>query len=349
MTEKFIISFKKKSERKLDKLILDNCPPNLSLSRTKIQDLIKQKMIFDPQKQNALTLKTKTDDLEQVILVFCQNLQKKLIAEDLDVPIIFEDKYFVVFNKPANMVVHPVKASQSGTLVNFLIYKYRNKLPITYDNFRPGIVHRLDKDTSGLIIVAKTDFCAGSLIEQFKNRKVKKVYLALCIGNPLENLTKIISKPGISMTQDNILEVKTCIRRNKINREMMEVDTHDGKPAVSRFTVQTVYDLGKYLKLSLVSCEIESGRTHQIRVHAKFIGCPIFGDKLYKLRRKEDVEVEKFILSSRNGTKSRQMLHAHELSIIHPESGERVFFKSNLPLDFSKLLSNLNKYDANRL
>ena len=104
MTEKFIISLTKKSERRLDKLILENCPPNLSLSRTKIQDLIKQKMIFDPQKQNALTLKTKTDDLMQVILYSDQHLQRTLIPEDLDVPIIFEDNDLIVFNKPSSKV-----------------------------------------------------------------------------------------------------------------------------------------------------------------------------------------------------------------------------------------------------
>ena len=126
MIEKFIISFTKKSERKLDKLILDNCPNSLSLSRTKIQDLIKRKMIFDPQKRDALTLKTKTNDLEQVILHIDKHLKRNLTPENLDVPIVFEDKSLVVFNTPANMVVHPVKSSQCGTLVNFLIDKYTN-------------------------------------------------------------------------------------------------------------------------------------------------------------------------------------------------------------------------------
>ena len=344
MTEKFIISLTKKSERRLDKLILENCPPNLSLSRTKVQDLIKRKMIFDPQKQNALTLKTKTDDLMKVILYFDRHLRRTLMAEDLDVPIVFEDNSLVVFNKPPNMVVHPVKSSQRGTLVNFLIYKFQDTLPITSDRFRPGIVHRLDKDTSGLIVVAKTKLSADSLIKQFKSRNVKKVYLALCIGNPLENLNKIISKPGINMLADNILEVKTYIKRNKINREMMEVSSDDGRLAKSRFTIQTVYDLGENQKLSLVSCEIETGRTHQIRVHAKFIECPIVGDKLYRLRRKEDVDMKKTILSFLDGTRSRQMLHAHELSIVHPESSETLFFKGILPLDFSNLLMNLSKY-----
>ena len=212
MFEKYIISLTNKSEKKLDKLILENCPPNLSLSRTKVQDLIKQRMIFDPQKQNALTLKTKTDDLMKVILYFDRHLRRTLMAEDLDVPIVFEDNSLVVFNKPPNMVVHPVKSAQRGTLVNFLIFNFQDTLPITDDRVRPGIVHRLDKDTSGLIIVAKTKLSAGSLIKQFKSRKVKKVYLALCIGNPLEHLNKIISKPGINMLEDNILEVKTYIK-----------------------------------------------------------------------------------------------------------------------------------------
>ncbi len=301
-------------------------------------------MIFDPQKQNALTLKTKTDDLMQVILYSDQHLQKTLIAEDLDVPIVFEDDAVIVFNKPSNMVVHPVKSAQRGTLVNFLIYKFQDTLPITYDRFRPGIVHRLDKDTSGLIIVAKTKLSADSLIKQFKSRKVKKVYLALCIGNPLENLSKIIGKPGINILEGDILEVKTNIKRNKINREMMEVCADGGRLAISRFTVQTVYDLGKNRKLSLVNCEIETGRTHQIRVHAKLIECPIVGDNLYQLRRKEDFDVKKTILPLLDGKRSRQMLHARELSIVHPDSSKTLVFQGILPYDFSNLISNLSKY-----
>ena len=243
------------------------------------------------------------------------------------------------------MVVHPVKSSQRGTLVNFLIYKYQYTLPTTYDQFRPGIIHRLDKDTSGLIIIAKTAFCANSLITQFKSREVKKVYLALCIGNPVDNLNKIICKPGVDVLEDNSIEVKTHIRRNKTNREIMEVNSAQGKLAISRFSVQTIYDLGKYQKLSLVSCEIETGRTHQIRVHAKLIGTPIIGDRLYKLKRKEDYEVEKAVLSLCDDERRlRQMLHAQELSILHPESGRTLSFRADLPLDFSYFLSKLSKY-----
>ena len=345
MIEKFIISFTKKSERKLDKLILDNCPNSLSLSRTKIQDLIKRQMIFDPQKRDALTLKTKTNGLERVILYFDKQAQRNLTPEDLDVSIVFEDKSLVVFNKPPNMVVHPVKLSQRGTLVNFLIYKYKDTLPTRYDNLRPGIIHRLDKDTSGLIVIAKTEFCADFLIAQFKSRQVKKVYLALCIGNPLEKLSNIIKKPGISIHEDNSIEVKTYLRRNKTNREIMEVSSDAGKLAISLFRVQTIYDLGEYQKLSLVSCEIETGRTHQIRVHAKLIGHPIFGDKLYKLSRKEDFEVEKTISSICNNDRIlRQMLHARELSFLHPDSGKSLSFRADLPPDFSYVLSKLVEY-----
>ena len=146
------------------------------------------------------------------------------------------------------------------------------------------------------------------------------------------------------MLEDNILEIKTNIRRNKINREMMEVCANNGRLAISRFTVQTVYDLGKNQKLSLVSCEIETGRTHQIRVHAKHIECPIVGDNLYKLRRKVDVDVKKTIFPLLDGKRLRQMLHAHELSIVHPESSKTLFFRSNLPNDFVNLMSNLGKY-----
>ena len=127
-------------------------------------------------------------------------------------------------------------------------------------------------------------------------------------------------------------------------REIMENNTDNGKLAISRFSVQKVYDLGKDKKLSLVGCEIETGRTHQIRVHAKLIGCPIFGDTLYKLRRKEDFIMEKTILSSFKLTRLRQMLHAHELSFAHPKSGQRIFLRGELSPDFLNLLSNLEKY-----
>ena len=129
----------------------------------------------------------------------------------------------------------------------------------------------------------------------------------------------------------------------------MEVSSDDGRLAKSRFTVQTVYDLGENQKLSLVSCEIETGRTHQIRVHAKHIECPIVGDNLYKLRRKVDVDVKKTILPLLDGKRSRQMLHAHELSIVHPENGKTLFFKGMLPNDFSNLLLNLGKYKTSRI
>lgn len=344
MVEKFIISLRKKSEKKLDKLIIDNCPPNLSLSRTKIQDLIKRNMIFDPKKLNILTLKTKTDDLEQIIIYLDDTHQKNLLPENLDVPIVFEDDSLAVLNKPSNMVVHPVKSSQSGTLVNFLIFKYQDTLPIIYDKFRPGIVHRLDKDTTGLIVIAKTQSCAESLIAQFKNRQVKKFYLALCIGNPLEKLNQIISKPGVKILKNNSIEVRTYIRRNRANREIMEVNNQTGKLALSRFSIQTVYYLGENQKLSLIGCEIETGRTHQIRVHAKFIGCPIFGDDLYKSRIKQELNVEKTVLSFCNVQRFRQMLHSHELSITHPESGKRLFFRGDFPPDFSNILLKLDKY-----
>ena len=209
-------------------------------------------MIFDPKKLNFLTLKTKTDDLEQIIIYLDDTHQKNLLPENLDVPIVFEDDSLAVLNKPSNMVVHPVKSSQSGTLVNFLIFKYQDTLPIIYDKFRPGIVHRLDKDTTGLIVIAKTQSCAESLIAQFKNRQVKKFYLALCIGNPLEKLNQIISKPGVKILKNNSIEVRTYIRRNRANRETMEVNNQTGKLAVSRFSIQTVCYLGENQKLSLI-------------------------------------------------------------------------------------------------
>jgi 23S rRNA pseudouridine1911/1915/1917 synthase len=344
MTEKLIINLKKKSERKLDKLIQDNCPSHLSLSRTKIQELISKSKVFDAEYYTPLSKKDKTDHLERVIIYYENYSKDDIPPQKLDVPIVFENKSIVIFNKPPNMIVHPVKSSQRNTLVNFLIYKYQETLPIIFDKFRPGIVHRLDKDTSGLIAIAKTKFGANSLIQQFKNRQVKKGYLALCIGNPLDNMGKIVSLPGISILEDNIIEVRSLIGRNKYNREMMDANVNDGRLALSRFSVRKVYQLSETKKLSLLSCEIETGRTHQIRVHSKFIGHPIFGDKLYKSRKKDELDVEKALSPLFLDGRNRQMLHANRLSILNPRSGKNLSFECDLPADFSNLLLNLNKY-----
>ena len=347
MIEKLIINLKRKSETKLDKLILANCPSNLSLSRTKIQELIKNKKVFEPKYHTPLTLKNKTDKLKQVVL-YCENiLNRNIYPQKLNVPIIFEDEYLAVFNKPSNMVVHPTQFSQRNTLVNFLIFRYRDTLPIVYDELRPGIVHRLDKDTSGLIVVAKNKFCAESLVSQFKGRKVKKVYSALCIGNPLENLSKIVCKQGISVLENDIIEVKTLIGRNKNNREIMDANFDHGKSAISRFSVCAVYKLSEYDTLSLISCEIETGRTHQIRAHARFIGHPIFGDKLYKIGKKLDTSVQGALSSLGNTGIERQMLHASKLTIAHPMNEESLSLKCNLPADFTDLLSSLRNKEIN--
>ena len=164
------------------------------------------------------------------------------------------------------------------------------------------------------------------------------------MGNPLEKLNKIISIPGVKILEDNSIEVKTYIRRNKTHREKMEVNSQFGKLSISRFSIQHIYDLGENKKISLVGCEIETGRTHQIRVHAEHIGCPILGDELYKSRRKEELNVEKAVLSFLNVHRMRQMLHSRELSFSHPESGKSLFFRGDFPSDFSDILSKLDEY-----
>ena len=137
---------------------------------------------------------------------------------------------------------------------------------------------------------------------------------------------------------------KVVVIPNKTNTGFSVANNQTGKLAVSRFSIQTVYYLGENQKLSLIGCEIETGRTHQIRVHAKFIGCPIFGDDLYKSRIKQELNVEKTVLSFCNVQRFRQMLHSHELSITHPESGKRLFFRGDFPPDFSNILLKLDKY-----
>ena len=192
---------------------------------------------------------------------------------------------------------------------------------------RPGIVHRLDKPTEGLLLIGLNPDVQWKLSRQFQNREVDKRYVAYLLSTPSE--------------MEGRLEFP--LMRDRVDRRKRTVHPA-GRDATTIYQVTDVYKTRKGRKLCRVEIELITGRTHQIRVHAKLIECPIVGDNLYQLRRKEDLGVKKTILPLLDGKRSRQMLHAHELSLVHPESGETTFFKGILPLDFSNLLLKLGRY-----
>ena len=271
----------------------------LKESRTKIQELIKSENI----KVNSMKTKAsyKLEKGDEVYINIPDAKQVDIIAQDIDIEIVYEDKYLLIVNKKAGMVVHPSKGHEQNTLVNALLYKVGDLSGINGE-IRPGIVHRLDKDTSGLIIIAKDDKTHNLLTEMFKNKEIKKIYYAIVKGSMNKQSGTLISNIG----------------RDEKDRKKMSVKKDGGKEAITNYDV-----IDKNEKYSLVRLNLKTGRTHQIRVHLSHFFFPIIGDSVYG--RKDEF--------------SRQMLHAYELSFIHPITKKSINVIGNFHKDFNDALN----------
>ena len=250
----------------------------------------------------------------------------KIQPSKIKLNVIYEDKDILIVNKPVGMVVHPGAGNYKKTLVNALMYKYKNNLSDINGTLRPGIVHRIDKDTSGLLVVAKNNLTHSKLGEQFSKHTIDRKYLALVWGviRPLKG------------------RIETLITRNKKYRQLMCVSDLNGKKAITNYKTLKVFNLKDIPKISLLECELETGRTHQIRVHMKYKGASLLGDKQYGKKnikfKKINKEFEK-TLNKLNG----QALHAKSLGFEHPNKKKFISFESELPKDFKKLLNLLEK------
>ncbi len=233
------------------------------------------------------------------------------VGEDIPLDVLYEDRDLIVINKPPGLVIHPAPGHAGGTLVNALLHHCRDLLGVGGER-RPGIVHRLDKDTSGVMVSAKNQQAMDSLAAQFQDRRVHKVYLAVVVGIPCPSHGRI----------------ETVIGRSRYDRKKMSTDTSAGKLAVTNYRLEEV--LGAFARVRL---HIETGRTHQIRVQMAHIGCPVAGDALYggSARR----------LWEGMGDCNRQMLHAEHLSFSHPVSGAPLTFTAPLPSDMSGFIGGL--------
>lgn len=284
---------------RLDKVLTTNKP---DISRTQIQQWIKDGNALVNEKVVKPNYRVKEKD---ILVVDEPELEElNIIAEDLNLEIIYEDSDVLVVNKPRGMVVHPAKAHASGTLVNGLMHHCTDLSGIN-GVLRPGIVHRTDKDTSGLLMVAKNDKAHVSLVDQLVAKSVKRVYIALVHGH---------------IAHDNGT-IDAPIGRNQVDRQSMTV-TDRGKNAVTHFKV-----LERFGAYTLVECELETGRTHQIRVHMKYIEHPLVGDPKYGLAETIDF--------------GGQVLHAETLGFEHPGTGEYVEFTKGPPGDFMSLVNEL--------
>ncbi len=288
---------------RIDKYLSNNIEGK---SRSFIQGLIDSDSIIVNDKNIKSNYKLKENDFVEVVMP--EPIELDVKPENIELNIIYEDKDIIVLNKPQGVVVHPAPGNYSGTLVNGLLY-HCNDLSGINGVIRPGIVHRIDKDTSGILVIAKNDEAHNVLAEQFKEHSIKREYYALVEGK-FNNLEGTIDKP---------------LGRNKKDRLKMAI-VEDGKRAVTHYKVLEQYNNNT----SLVKCILETGRTHQIRVHMSSIGHPLVGDPLYGSKK------QKFKLSG-------QVLHAKTLGFIHPTTKEYMEFDSELPEYYLDLLNLLRK------
>lgn len=288
---------------RLDKVItlLDE-----NISRMMVKKLLEEEKILVNGKFEKASYKVKVNDIIQVQEVEVKEIDLK--AEDIPLDVLYEDNDIIVVNKAKGMVVHPANGNLDGTLVNALMAKCQDSLSGIGGEIRPGIVHRLDKDTSGVIVIAKNDKAHINLSNQIKEKQMKKTYICLVRGN-IPNDEATIDMP---------------IARSKKDRKKMAVDK-EGKNAITHFKVIKRYNGYTYLKVN-----IETGRTHQIRVHLSHIGYPIIGDEVYS--------------NGKNpfGVKG-QMLHAKELEFTHPTTGKRMKIEAPIPEYFEEVLEKLEK------
>ena len=266
------------------------------------------------EKKHALSLG------EVVEINLPEPVECEALPEDIPLDVVYEDADIIVINKPSGMVVHPAPGNYSGTLVNALLFRCRDSLSGIGGVMRPGIVHRIDKDTSGLLVVAKNDFAHAALSEELKYHGIEREYHALVKG-------------GFSEDSGTVNEP---IGRHPIDRKKMAVlrGNESAREAVTHYEV-----IGRYGSISHLKLLLETGRTHQIRVHMSYIGHPLLGDEVYG---KSKIPFEKRHAPLLSG----QALHARRLSLTHPRTGERMHFECPLPDDFKKLIEILEKENA---
>ncbi len=298
------------------------------LTRSQIKKIINSKGVKVNNKL-IISASEKLKEGNQIEILISENKGENIKPKKISLDIIYDDKEIVVINKPSGLTVHPGAGNKQNTLVNGLMYIYKKNLSNLGGSFRPGIVHRIDKETSGLIVVAKNNHAHTKLAEQFSNHYVKRKYILLVWGviRPLNG------------------KISTLIARSKKNRQLMSVSNISGKRAITNYKTLKVYNYKDIPKISFIECSLETGRTHQIRVHLSYKGNPLLGDKKYGKKKSKYKKINKSfnkILSNFN----RQALHAKSLGFIHPKNGKIINFESKLPQDFKEMLDFLENFDG---
>lgn len=303
--------------KRIDKLLSENIT---NISRSQLQRLITSgNVLLDDISIINNSYKVKAGDNFQINIP--PPIEANPKPENIPLDIVYEDHDLIVVNKPAGMTVHPAPGAYSGTLVNALLYHCKDNLSGIGGVKRPGIVHRLDKDTSGLLVVAKNDFTHNGLSQQFLEHTIERTYWAVVYGTP---------NPMNGRIEANIA-------RSKYDRKKMAAVECGGKYAATNY--RTIKSFGT--AASLVECRLETGRTHQIRVHMSTIGCGLVGDKVYVQSKKNNFKFKNDTIKAYVNNFPRQALHAKSLGFIHPRTNAKISYSSEIPQDFSSLIATI--------
>ena len=322
---KNIINFivKEDNNNKRVDMILAN--HDKSLSRTRVKNLIlNSKLKINERVVQDPSIKTKLND--KIELEIVEPKKQSLKPYDFKLNIIYEDEDLIVIDKPSGISMHPGAGNYDNTIVNALMNYDSKNLSNIGDELRPGIVHRIDKDTSGLIVIAKNNSTHEKLSIQFSKHTITRVYQTLIWG-------KLRPQKGT---------IETFITRSSKNRQMMEVSSSKGKKAITHYETLELFENDKVPTFSFVQCKLETGRTHQIRVHMSYKGNNILGDKKYKKKFKKFKNIDED-LNNKILNLDRQFLHAKQLGFDHPRIGERLEFSSNIPIELNDILKKLRK------
>jgi len=314
---------------RLDRALVESCPPDASLSRERIKALIGEgRVTIDGRAVSQASMKVAPG--ARFIITLPETAPLDAIAQDIPLVVAYEDDYLIVVDKPAGLVVHPAAGNPDGTLVNALLYHCAGQLSGIGGVARPGIVHRIDKDTSGLLVVAKSDAAHEGLARQFADHSIERAYLALTQGIP---------NPQRGTLRGVIARHPTDRKRMALMPEgsLTPDEGGRGKHAVTHFRLLEALD-----RAALVECRLETGRTHQVRVHMSSIGHALLGDQVYARSQKS----QKALLAELGFT--RQALHAAVLGFTHPVTGESLRFTSELPADMRELLDRLGSSVADQ-
>ncbi|WP_372574910.1 RluA family pseudouridine synthase [Ruegeria jejuensis] len=319
---------------RLDKALSRDVPDEAALSRTRLARLIGEGAV---RVNGAVIIdaKARVEEGAAISITVEAAEDSHIGPEAIALNVIWEDDDLIVVNKSAGMVVHPAPGSPSGTLVNALLHHCGDALSGVGGVKRPGIVHRIDKETSGLLVVAKSDVAHQGLAAQFEAHSVERYYQALCYGVPEASDPRLRGVKGASFEAGNILRMTTQLARHKTDRQKQAVTFHGGRHAVTRARV--IERFGQPPVAALVECWLETGRTHQIRVHMAHAGHGLIGDPVYGGRRKLAAKALPDQAQQAVQSFPRQALHAAVLGFEHPVNGENLRFEAKMPEDMAKL------------